>query len=132
MNRIVLDDLLSKMKIRPWIGKSVVTIGIFHSIFGVIAFKSVLGELVREGLLNTVDIQPDRNAAFWFLFAGFALLIIGGLMDWIERKYLPLPSLLRTAFLFITVVGCLIMPKSGFWLLIVPTFGLFLRGSKAP
>jgi hypothetical protein len=116
---------------KAWIGKSVFIIGILHSIFGLVVFRGILGGLLREGLLNTVDMQPDRNAAFWFLFGGFALLIIGGLIDWAEKKKLALPSFLRWGFAVLTVVGCVIMPKSGFWLLIVPTVGLFLRGDKA-
>jgi hypothetical protein len=116
---------------KAWIGKSVLVIGILHSIFGFVVFRGILGDLVGEGLFNTVDIQPDRNAAFWFLFGGFALLIIGGLIDWAEKKKLALPSFLKWSFAVLTVVGCVIMPKSGFWMLIIPTVGLFLRRSKA-
>jgi hypothetical protein len=116
---------------KAWIGKSVFIIGLLHSVGGFSMFWNVLGEIAGEGFLNTVDMQPDRNAAFWFLFGGFMLLIIGGLIDWAERKKLVLPPFLKWSFLVLTAAGCVIMPKSGFWLLIVPIVGLFLRGKKA-
>ena len=115
---------------RIWIGKCLIIIGIIHSIFGFIVFHSIIADLAREMLFNSVDRQPDRNAAFWFLFTGFALIIIGGLIDWAERKYGELPSFLKWSFLAITIVGCFIMPKSGFWLLFIPTIGLLLRKNK--
>lgn len=113
-----------------WIGKSIIFIGIVHSVFGLIVFRDILAELSRELLLNTVNGQPDRAAAFWFLFSGCALLIIGKLIHWIERMQLALPSFLKWSFLAITLLGCFIMPKSGFWLLIVPTVGMYLHQNK--
>ena len=115
---------------KVWIGKSVLLIGIAHSVFGFIVFRGILAELAGELLLNTVDGQPDREAAFWFLFSGFALLIIGGLINWIEHKQAALPLFLKWSFLGITFLGCFIMPKSGFWLLIVPTVGMYLQRNK--
>ena len=112
---------------RPWIGKSLLIIGIIHSVFGFVTFRNIVAELVSEMLFNSInDNQIDRLAAFWFLFTGFALLIIGGLIDWSERKHLELPAFLKWSFLAITLLGCLIMPMSGFWLLFIPTIGLFL------
>ncbi len=115
---------------KVWIGKSVLFIGIVHSAFGFIVFRDILAELGRELLLNTVDGQPDREAAFWFLFSGFSLLIIGGLIHWIEQRQLALPLFLKWSFLAITLLGCFIIPKSGFWLLLVPAVGMYLHQNK--
>jgi hypothetical protein len=116
---------------KAWIGKSLLVIGALHSIFGFVVFRGVLGDLVREGLFNTVNIQADRNAAFWFLFGGFTLMIIGGLVDWAERKKIALPPFLTWSFLVLTAAGCVIMPRSGFWMLFVPIAGLLYRARKA-
>ncbi len=113
-----------------WIGKVILAIGLVHSVVGFIFFRGILGELWSEMLLNTVDRQPDREAAFWFIYTGFAFLIIGGLVDWIERKQPALPVFLKWSFLAITLAGLIIMPKSGFWLLIFPTVGLFVRAKQ--
>jgi hypothetical protein len=115
---------------KRWIGKSVLVIGIVHTIYGFIVFRGIIAGLGRELLLNTVDGQPDREAAFWFLFSGFLLLIIAGLIQWVEQRQFALPLFLKWSFLAITLLGCFIMPKSGFWLLIVPTVGMYIYQNK--
>ena len=77
---------------KAWIGKSIVAIGVIHSIFGFVAFRSTIGTLLGEGLFNTVNQQSDREAVFWFLVTGFALLIVGALVNWIERTQAALSS----------------------------------------
>jgi hypothetical protein len=101
-----------------------------HNIVGVMIGYQIFGEMFREGLFNTVVIQHDRNAAFWFLFSGFALMLIGALVDWCEKNVGFLPRFLAWSFLAMTVSGAFVMPQSGFWLLFVPTIGLMVRNRK--
>ena len=70
-----------------WIGKTLILIGIGHSIVGFLLYHNILAELMREMLFNTVCRQPEREAAFWFLFGGIAAMILGGLINWIEQKW---------------------------------------------
>lgn len=112
---------------KPWKGRALLGIGVLHSIYGFVEFSVPLTTLVREGLFNTVNGQPVREAALWFLFSGFALMILGALVDWIERRPLPLPGFLRWSLSILTLLGCLIMPRSGFWLLIIPVAGFFRK-----
>lgn len=88
---------------KSWVGRSILVIGMLHTLVGVV------------------------EAAFWFLFTGFALLIIGGLVVWIERNNMYTPAFLSWSFLSIAAVGAFMMPVSGFWLLFIPTIGLFRR-----
>jgi len=113
---------------KAWIGKSIIVIGILHSIVGLVAFRDILLLLINERLFNTITLTntPQRGEAFWFLFTGVSLIIVGALVDWIERRDIGLPGFLVWSFILITGVGALIMPVSGFWLLLIPTFG-FLR-----
>ncbi len=118
---------------KSWVGWSILVIGILHALVGVVAFHDFLITIFREGLFNTIGLkyQPEREAAFWFLFTGFTLLIIGGLVVWIERNKMRVPAFLSWSFLAITVTGAFMMPASGFWLLLIPTIGLFLRPGKS-
>jgi hypothetical protein len=47
-----------------WIGKWLFAVGVIHSLFGIIFMRTTLSVLWSEGLLNTVDGQPAREAVF--------------------------------------------------------------------
>jgi hypothetical protein len=112
---------------KAWIGKTIFAIVLIHTIVGFVMFRDVISHLAAERFINTVGIQPDRNAAFWFFIGGFSLLIFGGLIDWIERRELELPPFLSWAFLLVTIVGLVMVPASGFWLMLIPIVGMYGR-----
>jgi hypothetical protein len=100
-------------------------IGVIHSAFGFWLLRDTVAELIREGLFNTVNGQPMREAAFWFLFFGFLVIILGSVLDFSESQGLPLPRFLSWCTLVFIVCAVFIMPVSGFWLVLVPVIGLF-------
>ncbi len=108
---------------KRWIGRSIVIIGLLHTVFGLITFKNILAVLLREGIVNTVNGQPDREMAFWFIFCGLFMLVFGALIDWCESKEIKLPLVLGWGLLTITIIGVTFMPVSGFWLFIIPSVG---------
>ncbi|MCP4539668.1 MAG: molecular chaperone GroEL [Chloroflexi bacterium] len=114
---------------KAWIGKALIGIGVVHSIGGFLFFGPILSALFNEGLFNTITVSGDigREAAFWFLFGGFMVMIIGGLVDRLERLGEHLPAFLGWSFAALTILGAIIMPASGFWLLIIPTIGMIRR-----
>ncbi len=112
---------------QAWIGKSIIFIGIVHSLFGFVVFRSTLAGLLRDGLVNTVNGQPEREFAFWFLFFGFMAIISGTLVDWCERIYEKLPGFLGWSLLALTAALVILMPVSGGWSLFIPAIGAILR-----
>jgi len=108
---------------KRWVGRSIVAIGLLHTVFGLVGFRNILAMLLREGIFNTVNGQPDREMAFWFIFFGFLLIVFGALIDWCESKGIKLPLFLGWGLLTITIIGVMLMPVSGFWLVIVPSIG---------
>jgi len=117
---------------KVWIGKTLVGIGIVHSIGGFMFFRPTLGVFLSERLFKTITVggDPVREAAFWFFFGGFTLMIIGGLVDRLERLGERLPAFLGGSFVALTVLGIIMMPASGFWLLILPTVGMVHRNIR--
>ena len=111
---------------KAWIGKTLIVIAIGHTVVGLIAFAPALKSLIKAGVINSIVVgqNPDREAAFWFLFTGFTLLAIGGLLDYLERQNLPIPPFVVIMLAILVVTGILVMPISGFWLPIIPLFGL--------
>ena len=113
-----------------WIGKAIIIIGIIHNVFGFVVFRSTLFELFSAGLFNTVNGQPVREIAFWFIFAGFFAILFGLLVDWVERKGLELPKFLGWSLLALTLMTVTIMPVSGGWLMFIPAFGAIAKSNK--
>ncbi len=92
--------------------------------------RSTLAILWSEGLLNTVNGQPRREAVFWFLATGLLLLILGGLVDHLEKSNLPIPNFLPWSCAVLTGIGIVVMPISGIWLFSPPVIGMFFRANS--
>ena len=72
----------------------------------------------------------DRIAIFWFLWFGFALMVLGGALRALEPR--PAPLALITGLAAMIVGGCMTVPISGFWLGLVPVGGLVWRQRMEP
>ncbi|MDQ3755045.1 MAG: DUF6463 family protein [Acidobacteriota bacterium] len=114
---------------KRWIGRSIVLIGLLHTVFGLIGFRNTLAALIGEGIINTVNGQPDREMAFWFICCGFLMIVFGALIDWCESKEIKLPPAIGWGLLTISIIGVMFMPDSGFWLFIIPSIGLMRDAS---
>jgi hypothetical protein len=110
-----------------WIGKAIFLIGVVHSTFGVVVHRSTFAVLWSEGLIATVDGQPEREFMFWFMAFGLLAMIFGAFVNWCERRRLPLPGFLGWTLLAFTTVIVAIMPVSGGWLVFIPAMGAILR-----
>lgn len=88
--------------------------GILHNLIGLIFGFEVLSAIAREGFFNTVFMQFDREAIFWFLFSGFAIILWGVLILQLEH----IPRSFSLSLLILSTVGIIIMPLSGFWLVL--------------
>jgi hypothetical protein len=79
---------------RAWIGRTLLLIGVIHSVFGIIFLGDALAPVLREGVFNTVTLVPpsDRGTAFWFFVTGAFALMLGGLVHHDERLAIAFPS----------------------------------------
>jgi len=114
-----------------WIGKWLFAVGVIHLLFGIFFMHTTLAVLWSEGLLNTVNGQPPREAVFWFLCTGIMLLMVGVSVDQMEREGLAIPLFVTWLFAALTVTGVVVMPISGIWLLIPPAAGMVFRRRKS-
>ena len=93
-----------RSKTFPLVGWSLIVIGIIHNTFGLVVGWNVLGEAVNAGLIGVWDNSPVNALSFWFLVTGFVLI-----------------------FGLLTVAGVVLMPASGFWLLLFPVAVSLIR-----
>lgn len=127
---------------RIWIGKYIAGVGILHCVFGLVVFRGVFAGLIRDGVINTVNVidtvhrRPDRGYAFWFVDIGLFWILLGAVLDHYERAGHGLPRFLGQALGALAIIGVVVMPISGWWLFFIPAAALVFRskdgGTVAP
>lgn len=100
---------------RPTAGGALAIIGILHATIGIVEHRRVIQEMVRDGVIDAVGDDPEREAAFWFLTCGVSLVLMGLLARWARRQTGALPAFVGPALLGIATAGVTFMPRSGFW-----------------
>ena len=56
--------------LRPTAGAALTIIGILHTGIGLVEHRAVLREIVRDGVIDAVEGDPERETAFWFITCG--------------------------------------------------------------
>jgi uncharacterized membrane protein len=109
-----------KVKLWKYSGIFLLATGILHSIVGIVMCKDDLWAIIKGGLFNTVKEDDfSRQIAFWFLVCGVIIIILGHVLHYyIKKTQKPAPILLGYYLLGLSVIGCIIIPASGFWLFI--------------
>ncbi|AHH97757.1 DUF6463 family protein [Kutzneria albida] len=102
-----------------WIPSLLTATGVLHLLYGAATLAPVIGDILGAGLVNAVGGHLDRQAAFWFLVAAPNLSALGELARWAVRRTGTLPARLGGWLLGIGVVGVVLLPVSGFWLVLI-------------
>ena len=107
-------------KLWKYSGIFLIATGILHSIVGIAFSKDYLWAIIKEGLFNTVkDDDFALGLSFWFLMCGIIFIILGHVLHYyIKKEQKPAPKFLGYYLLGLGIIGCIIMPVSGFWLFI--------------
>lgn len=120
------------MKLWKHSGTLFIGTGIIHNLIGLIMGWQVLVELADSRFINSITNQMDRNAVFWFLFSGFMMMILGHFMQRYSREHnKPVPAFIGNYLLILATLGCLIMPQSGFWLVLPQALIIIIANRKA-
>jgi len=117
------------MKTKRWIGRWIMGVGVVHTMFGLFFMRDTWSELIDAGLFNTVNGQPEREFAFWFLFAGLVTILFGRMVDELEKRGEAPPRFVAWFLAVLVVFALIVMPISGGWLLVPAVVGLLLGKS---
>ena len=113
-----------------WIGKWIAAVGFFHSLGGFFMFfPDAWATIIRRGFIASVVEKELTETAFWFLITGIELVLLGLLIDWMERQKFTFPSWLKWGLVTLVLVLVRPMPITGAWALVVPVGALFVRKS---
>ncbi|WP_338870187.1 DUF6463 family protein [Myxococcus stipitatus] len=104
---------------RATTGTLLMLIGGLHQGVGLVLYREPLLEIARAGVVGGVDDMSPRASAFWFLVAGWGLVLLGGLARWAEHELgRPLPSGFGWALVALGIFCVVPMPATGAWVLI--------------
>ncbi len=112
-----------------YVGELLMATGVLHTLVGLRAFRAPLAVIGRDGVVNTVARTPDRRLAVWFLLYGLSTIHLGGLTRWAHHRTGTLPAFHGRALLGIAGLGVVLMPHSGFWL-VLPQAALALVAAR--
>ncbi len=115
---------------KRWIGRYIIAISVIHTAFALLTFSNILHQILADGVFNTIGEDFTRGAVAWFVIAGFFMTVIGIAVDIFERA--EMRTALRPigwSLLAVSALGVLLMPVSGFWLLIVAAIAMIRAGA---
>lgn len=108
--------------------------GLLHTAAGAALWRPQLRAIARDGVVDAVDPNPARQAAFWFMMTGWSWIAVGQAVAAHERRVGAPPPALGRHLLGIGAVGAALMPRSGFWLFLpqgVLALALARRAARA-
>jgi hypothetical protein len=108
----------------PYTGPILIGGSVLHLVVGAIFYAEPLGDILRAGMVNAIGTNAARDGALWFMVCGIILLQLGVLVRWTQQRTGTIPPFLGWSMLALSLVGMVLMPASGFGLMIL--IGLLL------
>lgn len=102
--------------------------GGLHLALGTFTYQQPLLAMARAGVLNSLEAQPERDGALWYFVAGGFLITAGATVRWSLRRAGRAPAPLGWGLAVIALVGVVVAPLSGFWLVLVEGVLLVVLG----
>ena len=114
------------------IGRLLIATAAAHALVGVASYRRPLKAIWNDGIVNAVMPNYDRRAAFWSLLFAPVLFGLGQITNRaVERGDARILRTVAWNFLGIGVLGALLMPISGFWILLALVLPLLRAASRA-
>ena len=113
---------------RVWIGHWLMFVALGHTVVAGILFGPALMQVVERGVFNTVGRDPVMQAAVWFLICGAVLALLAHAITALERcQQFATLRILGAGMLALSALGIVLMPTSGFWLVLPAAIALLRR-----
>jgi hypothetical protein len=116
--------------VKYWKSKWVMAVALIHTLFGVIVFRADYVALYKNNIVAGIE-NAQVAFAVWFLLFGQVLFFSGYAMLRLEQKGdIESEKGMALQLLALTLVGVVIMPDSGFWLMFPPIIAMLSTGFK--
>lgn len=120
-------------------GTGLLVIGTAHLALAARRWGGTYARMARGGLVGS--LQPAggpeqerlrRAEGFWFGVTGVSLLLLGDLARSVERRGDDLPRSLGWGLAGTALLGGTVVPRSGFWALLLPAWAVLRRARVRP
>lgn len=106
-------------KLWKYSGVFLVITGILHTVVAILINGNIYLAILKSGLININSKDYALGFSFWFFIIGVLLILFNlTLQYYIKKDQKPAPLFLGYAMLVFAIIGCLMIPSSGFWLFI--------------
>ncbi|GAA2595283.1 DUF6463 family protein [Actinomadura fulvescens] len=58
----------------PWL---IIGIAMIHTVYAFVTMAGTWGDIVQDGIVDSIGGDPERESALWFLYAGVGFMAIG-------------------------------------------------------
>jgi hypothetical protein len=112
---------------KPWIGRWLMGTALIHTVVAAVQYRNVIGSVIDRGVFNTVAGNPVIGAVVWSLLFGCVAMIGGFTVSALEHAKVPLPKTLGWCLFALAIIGAVLVPVSGFWLLFPAAITILTR-----
>jgi hypothetical protein len=120
------------------VGRLFMAIGVLHVLGGLVVGREPIARIFREGFIGEADsalgnlpVHMEKELAFWFLLWGVFTFLLGQVASWVEREGRRLPAHIGWELIVFNLLAAALIPKGGFWLVLIPAFMIVRHASPA-
>ena len=102
-------------------GPLLMATGVLDLLYVLVFHSRQLAAIAQDGFFDAVELNPaqfDQETAFWHMMFGLMFVVLGALVHWAQARTGTLPAFLGWSVLALGMAGVILMPLSGFWLLL--------------
>ena len=109
---------------KHWISRCLLGIAFLHTLFAVIVLGPFMLTMLRAGLFNSVKTDTGAGVTAWFFLFGILLALLALPVHALEKAGMALPKPLGWGLFGLALLGVVLMPDSGFWLVFPLAFAI--------
>ncbi|RSZ56596.1 molecular chaperone GroEL [Massilia atriviolacea] len=111
---------------KHWISRWLLGVAFLHTLFAFVVLGPFMLKMLGDGLFNSVKTDTTAGVTAWFFLFGVLLVLLALPLHALEKAGMALPKSLGWGLSGMAVLGVVLMPDSGFWLVFPPALAIML------
>ncbi len=119
------------MQNKNWIGYWIMLVALLHTIASFLFFMPAYQEIWQRGIVNAIGRNLMPALGVWFFMFGVVLALLGLCVRSLEQhQAYESARTLAVGLFLMSLLGVILMPDSGFWLMFPATIALYRLGAR--